>query len=242
MKQFPEVEQNIISEYPYNMEQLARIRVLIADDHDIFRDGLSLLLLKEPTIELVGDAANGKKLIQMAKELQPDIVLTDLKMPEIDGIEAIKTLKELYPTTIKAIALSSFDSDTMVIDALEAGAMGYIIKNADRGEIVDAIRMVYTGSPYYCKTTSGRLVKLIARSEFNPYKADTIKLFSDKEKEIIRLICEEKTSKEIGELLFMSSRTVEGHRVKILEKMNVKTTAGIAIYAIKNGIYEAYPD
>lgn len=223
------------------MEQLARIRVLIADDHDIFRDGLSLLLLKEPTIELVGDAANGKRLIQMAKELQPDIVLTDLKMPEMDGIEAIKRLKELYPV-IKSIALSSFDNDAMVIDALEVGAMGYIIKNADRGEIVDAIRMVYTGSPYYCKTTSGRLVKLIARSEFNPYKADASKLFSDKEKEIIRLICEEKTSKEIGELLFMSSRTVEGHRVKILEKMNVKTTAGVAIYAIKNGIYNTYQE
>ena len=110
------------------MEQIARIRVLIADDHDIFRDGLSLLLLKEPTIELVGDAANGKQLIQMAKELHPDIVLTDLKMPEMDGIEAIQTIKELYPA-IKSIALSSFDSDAMVIDALEAGAMGYIIKS-----------------------------------------------------------------------------------------------------------------
>lgn len=218
------------------MEQLLPIRVLIADDHDIFRDGLSLLLMKEPTIELVGDAANGNRLIQMAKELHPDIILTDLKMPEIDGIEAVKTIKEQLPA-IKTIALSSFDSDAMVIDALEAGAMGYIIKNADRGEIIDAIRMVFTGSPYYCKTTSSRLVKLIARSEFNPYKTDAPKLFSDKEKDIIRLICEEKTSKEIGELLFMSSRTVEGHRVKILEKMNVKTTAGVAIYAIKNGLY-----
>lgn len=238
MKQRLEVEQNIFSEYLYNMEQLATIRVLIADDHDIFRDGLSLLLMKEPTLQLIGDAANGKQLIQMAKELQPDIILTDLKMPQVDGIEAIKVLKEQDPN-VKAIALSSFDSDAMVIDALEAGAMGYIIKNADRGEIIDAIRMVYTGSPYYCKTTSSRLVKLIARSEFNPYKTDVSKLFSDKEKEIIRLICEEKTSKEIGELLFMSSRTVEGHRVKILEKMNVKTTAGVAIYAIKNGIYNA---
>ncbi|MBL0883464.1 MAG: response regulator transcription factor [Chitinophagaceae bacterium] len=223
------------------MEQLTRIRVLIADDHDLFRDGLSLLLMNEPTVELVGDAANGKQLVKLAKELNPDIILTDLKMPEIDGIEAIKILKQNDPD-IKIITLSSFDSDAMVIDALEAGAMGYIIKNAERGEIIDAIKMVYTGSPYYCKTTSGRLVKLIVRSEFNPYKVDASKLFSDKEKEIIRLICEEKTSKEIGELLFMSSRTVEGHRVKILEKMNVKTTAGIAIYAIKNGIYKAYQE
>lgn len=220
------------------MEQQSTIRVLIADDHDIFRDGLSFLLMKESSVQLVGDAANGKQLLQLAEELKPDIILTDLKMPELDGIKAIKIIKQNFPD-IKIIALSTFDSDAMVIDALEAGAMGYIVKNADRGEIVDAIRMVYTGSPYYCKTTSGRLVKLIARSEFNPYKSDTPKLFSDKEKQIIRMICEEKTSKEIGEALFMSARTVEGHRVKILEKMSVKTTAGVAIYAIKNGIYFA---
>lgn len=218
------------------MEIPKPIRVVIADDHQIFRDGLAFLLNKDPIVELVGDAPNGKRLIQIVQEFNPDIILTDLRMPEMDGIAAIRSIIQKNADA-KIIALSTFDSDAMVIDALEAGAMGYIVKNADRGEIIDAIRMVYTGSPYYCKTTSNRLMKLIAKSEFNPYKKTGIKLFSDKEKEIIRMICEERTSKEIGETLFLSARTVEGLRVKILEKMNVKTTAGVAIYAIKNGFY-----
>lgn len=212
------------------------IRVAIADDHQIFRDGLAFLLGREPIIDLVGEAPNGKRLLQIVREFNPDVILTDLRMPELDGIAAIKLMIQQNQDA-KIIALSTFDSDTMVIDALEAGAMGYIVKNADRAEIMEAIRMVYTGSPYYCKTTSNRLMKLIAKSEFNPYKKTGIKLFSEREKDIIRMICEEKTSKEIGEALFMSARTVEGHRLKILEKMNVKTTAGIAIYAMKNGFY-----
>jgi two-component system, NarL family, response regulator NreC len=218
------------------MEIPKPIRVIIADDHHIFRDGLASLLNKDPIIELVGDAPDGKRLIQLVRDYHPDIILTDLRMPEMDGIAAIKSIVQKNPDA-KIIALSTFDSDAMVIEALEAGAMGYIVKNADRTEIMEAIRMVYTGSPYYCKTTSNRLMKLIAKSEFNPYKKTGSKLFSEKEKEIIRMICEEKTSKEIGEALFMSARTVEGHRLKILEKMNVKTTAGIAIYAMKNGFY-----
>lgn len=218
------------------MEISTPIRVAIADDHHIFRDGLAFLLNKEPLVELVGEAPDGRRLVQIVRDLNPDIILTDLRMPEMDGIAAIKSIIEKNKDA-KIIALSTFDSDTMVIEALEAGAMGYIVKNADRGEIMEAIRMVYTGSPYYCKTTSNRLIRLIAKSEFNPYKKTGVKLFSDKEKEVIRMICEEKTSKEIAEKLFLSVRTVEGQRVKILEKMNVKTTAGIAIYAIKNGLY-----
>lgn len=218
------------------MEISTPIHVAIADDHHIFRDGLAFLLNKEPLVELVGEAPDGRRLVQIVRDLNPDIILTDLRMPEMDGIAAIKSIIEKNKDA-KIIALSTFDSDTMVIEALEAGAMGYIVKNADRGEIMEAIRMVYTGSPYYCKTTSNRLIRLIAKSEFNPYKKTGVKLFSDKEKEVIRMICEEKTSKEIAEKLFLSVRTVEGQRVKILEKMNVKTTAGIAIYAIKNGLY-----
>lgn len=218
------------------MEQATQITVLIADDHDIYRDGLFMLLTKDPMLTVVGDASNGKQLLHLYKEHQPDIVLTDLRMPELDGISAIKAIVQLNPVA-KIIALSTFDSDTMVTDALEAGAMGYIVKNAERGEITEAIRMVAAGNPYYCKTTSNRLVRLIARSDFNPYHHTSPKIFSEKEREIIKLICQEKTSKEIGDTLFMSPRTVEGHRTRILEKMNVKTTAGIAIYALKNGFF-----
>lgn len=237
MKLHPGKERVIISvSHKHNMEQTTQITVIIADDHDIYRDGLSMLLTKDPLIKVIGDAANGKQLLRLYREFQPDIIITDLRMPELDGVSAIREIVQLKQGA-KIIALSTFDSDTMVTDALEAGAMGYIVKNAARGEITEAIRMVYAGIPYYCKTTSSRLVRLIAKSDFNPYNQSAQKLFSEKEREIIKLICLEKTSKEIGDTLFISPRTVEGHRTKILEKMNVKTTAGIAIYALKNGFF-----
>ena len=218
------------------MEQIDKIRIVIADDHDIYRDGLQLLLSKNPAMELVGEANNGQLLVQLVDELKPDIVLTDLRMPLLSGIEAIRKISKQYPAT-HCIALSTFDSEQLIVNALEAGAAGYVIKNSQKGEIIDAIMLVMNGEPYYCNSTSQRLIKLISKSYYNPYKNLQSVVFSEKELAIIRLICEEKSSKEIGEDLFMSTRTIEGLRAKILEKMKVKTTAGVAIYAIKNSLY-----
>jgi len=212
------------------------IKVIIADDHDVYRDGLHLLLNKEKEIKIIAEASNGRKLTCLAKQFKPDVVLTDLVMPEMDGIHAIKEITEGDPT-VQCIAITTYESDQLIIESLEAGAMGYIMKNAQRGEIVEAIKTVREGHPYYCKTTSIKLAKKISKSKFNPYTVDNHNLFSAREKDIIRLVCEEKTSEEIGKVLFMSGRTVERIRAKILEKMNVKTSAGVAIYAIKNGIY-----
>jgi two-component system response regulator NreC len=213
------------------------IRVIIADDHDVYRDGLQLLLKKDPDIKVVGEADNGRTLLELVGKLDPDVVITDLRMPVMDGVSAIIEMNSAYPS-VRSIALSTFDSEHLIVEALEAGAVGYIIKNAQKGEIIEAIKTVYDGHPYYCKSTSVRLVKMISDSHFNPYKIKENHLFTEKDKEIIKLICEEKSNKEIGEALFMSSRTVEGLRSKILEKMKVKTAAGIAIYAIKNALYK----
>jgi two-component system response regulator NreC len=218
------------------MSEPKQIRVLIADDHDVYRDGLQLLLSKDPGIRVIGEAANGKLLLEQVAQLQPDIVVTDLRMPVMDGVGAIQEMARLHPN-IKAIALSTFDSEHLIVEALEAGALGYIIKNAQKGEIIDAINTVFENHPYYCKSTSVRLVKMISNSKFNPYKLREKELFSDKDKEIIRLICEEKSNKEIADAIFIGIRTVEGLRSRIMEKMKVRTPAGIAIYAIKNAIY-----
>ncbi|NCI46319.1 response regulator transcription factor [Sediminibacterium soli] len=218
------------------MSEEKKIRLLIADDHDVYRDGLQLLLSKDPGIVVVDEAANGKELLEKILVTKPDIVLTDLRMPVMDGVEAIASIVQLFPM-VRTIALSTFDSEHLIVEALEAGALGYIIKNAQKGEIIDAVRTVYEGHPYYCKSTSVRLVKMISNSHFNPYKIKEQNLFSDKDKEIIRMICEEKSNREIAEVLFMSPRTLEGIRARILEKMKVKTAAGIAIYAIKNSLY-----
>lgn len=218
------------------MNNLFKIKVIIADDHDIYRDGLLMLLSRDPNIEVIAEANNGKTLIELCNKLQTDIVLTDLRMPNFDGIEAIKELSSYIPK-IPCIALSTFDSDQLIVTALEAGASGYIIKNSQKGEIIDAIKTVMSGQPYYCQSSSQRLVNLIKNSHYNPYTNKSINSFTEKELSIIKLICVEKSSKEIGEILFMSGRTVEGIRAKILEKMSVKTAAGVAIYAIKNNLF-----
>ena len=217
-----------------------KIKVIIADDHDLYRAGLQMLLADDNEIEVIAEARNGRELIQYANQHSPDVIVTDLVMPGIDGVQAIK---EIHKTGIKRIiALSTFDSEHLIVEALEAGALGYILKNAQNGEIIEAIKTINDYVPYYCKSTNSRLAKMISKSKFNPYTKESLDLFSEKEKEIIRLICEEKSSEEIGKILFMSKRTVDGIRAKILVKMNVKTSAGVAIYAIKNSIYFLNPE
>ncbi len=217
------------------MPTAADIKLVIADDHEIFRDGFKLMLSKFPEITLVGEAGNGRELLELIEKENPDVILTDIKMPVMDGIEAAKKITELYPDK-GIIGLSMYDDDELIIEMLEAGAKGYLIKNAGKEQIIEAIKTVYKDEPYYCKTTSHKLTQMIAKSRFNPYKIVAKAEFSEREKEIIAGICDEMTNKEIGDKLFISVRTVEGHRLKILEKMNVKNTVGLVVYAIKNGI------
>lgn len=218
-----------------------KIRVLIADDHPVYLDGLEVLLHNDMDIELVGTATNGEQLVRLTQQLLPDVVLTDLKMPgDIDGIQAIKEITALN-LPCSCIALSTFDTDYLIIEALEAGAMGYITKNVQRGEIIEAIKTVNERQPYYCRTTSLRLARQIGKSSFNPYNKAGLHLFNELEKEMICLICREKTSEDIGKELFMAKRTVEGIRAKILEKAGVKTPIGLVVYAIKNSIYFIQP-
>jgi DNA-binding NarL/FixJ family response regulator len=217
------------------MQTVADIKLVIADDHEIFRDGFKLMLSKFPEIMLVGEAGNGRDLLELIEKENPDVILTDIKMPVMDGIEATKKIAELYPDK-GIIGLSMYDDDELIIEMLEAGAKGYLIKNAGKDQIIEAIKTVYNDEPFYCKTTSHKLTQMIAKSRFNPYKKTEKAEFSEREKEIITGICDEMTNKEIGDKLFISVRTVEGHRLKILEKMNVKNTVGLVVYAIKNGI------
>lgn len=218
------------------MKMATRIKVVIADDHDLFRDGLSVLLSRDEEIEILGEAPDGKVLVDMVSQCDTDVIITDLMMPEMDGVQAIKKITA-SGSKARILALSTFDNDYLVKEALEAGAFGYVVKNAQRGEIAEAVKTVYAHHPYYCRSTSSKLVRLISNSRFNPYTLQNPVSFSDKEKEIIRLICADKKSEEIAAALFMSKRTVDGFRSRILEKMNVKTAAGVAIYAIKNGMY-----
>jgi two-component system response regulator NreC len=214
----------------------ADVRVIIADDHAIFRDGLKQALASEENIFLVGEAADGKELVRLVMENKPDVILTDIRMPVMDGISAAKKILEISPD-VSIVGLSMFDDEGHIVEMLEAGARGYLLKNADKSEIIDAINTVFQGDLYYCKHTSYTLAKMISSSKFNPHKRKEKIEFSERELEIIRLICEQLTNKEIAEKLYLSTRTVEGHRLKIQEKMHAKNTAGIVIMALKLGLY-----
>jgi two-component system, NarL family, response regulator NreC len=213
------------------------IRIVLADDHEIFRDGFSGLLKKQDDIKLIGEASNGEELISITERLMPDVVLTDIRMPVMDGISATKVISGRFPQ-IYVIALSMFNDDNLVIDMMEAGAKGYLLKNAHKSEIIDAIKTVNRQEIYYCKQTSDKLIKMMANSRFNPYKDKKSQSFTNKEIQVIKLICQQYSNKEMSEMLNFSVRTIEGYRQRIQEKMSVKNSAGIVVYAIKNNIYQ----
>jgi DNA-binding NarL/FixJ family response regulator len=212
-----------------------RIQIVIADDHEVYRDGLRSLLHRSKELEVAGEASTGKQLLSLCEELNPDVVLTDIKMPVMDGIEATAYIAEHFPL-IRVIALSMFNQDHLILDMLNAGASGYLIKNANKNEIIDAVHSVYKNKPYYCSSTSHKLAKLIGASQYGP-KARPKVPFSEREATILKMICEEKTTKEIGDELNISARTVEEYRYKLREKMDVKGTAGMVIYAIRNDLF-----
>jgi DNA-binding NarL/FixJ family response regulator len=213
------------------------IKIAIADDHEIFRDGFKLLLKNQKELELVGEAENGKELLEVARVQQPDVIITDIKMPEMDGIEACKQIRKRFPD-MKVIALSMFNDDNLIVDMLEAGARGYLLKNTNKTELLQATKAVYEGSSYYCMATSAKLTKMIAESKFNPYRNQPVKKFTNRETDVIKLICEQYTNKEIATTLGLSIRTVESHREKIQEKTGAKNSIGVVIYAIKHDIHQ----
>lgn len=213
------------------------IRIIVADDHELVRESFINLLAKQPQLNIVGDAGNGEQLVQLVEKLRPHLVLTDLKMPGMDGIRAIREITATNAST-KCIALTSFDNEYLVTDALEAGAKGYILKSARSGELMEAIRYVHEGYCYYCMSTSEGVLKNISKSSHNPFTPYTSTLFNDREIKIIRLICREVTSLEISKQLFMGQKNVELLRGKIMKKANVRSVVGLVIYAMRNKIID----
>src|SRR5687767_4109309 len=209
------------------------IKVIIADDHEVYRDGLRALLQNVDELEVIGEAATGKELIAVCEEKEPDVVLTYIIMPVMYGINATAHLAE-HMLAVRIIALSMFNEDHLILDMLNAGASGYLIKNAHKREIIDGIHSVYNNKPYYCSSSSSKLARLIG--QHGPQNKQRIR-FSTRELEIIQMICEEKTTKQIGDKLNISARTAEEYRQKIRKKMDVKTTTGMVMYAIRNDLF-----
>ncbi|RYD56596.1 MAG: response regulator transcription factor [Sphingobacteriales bacterium] len=211
------------------------IRYAIADDHKIFRQGLKLALGDDKGIMCIGEAEDGVGLLELLATNKADVVLVDLKMPRMDGIEATKEIRILYPD-LKVLILTMFDDEHFVLHLMEAGANGYLIKNADPQEIKTAIHAVSENGYYFSDMVSGILLKnVVQKNKATPIFKEATKL-SEKETEVLKLICQEYTTAEIGKAVFLSPRTVEGIRANLLEKIGVRNTAGLVMYAVKNGI------
>lgn len=212
------------------------IRIIIADDHYLLRTGLKQHLESFPRFKVIAEANNGEELYNLTGKLRPDVIIADIMMPGMNGILATKKIMADYPK-MKVLALSFLDNEYAVVDMLEAGAKGYLCKNMERGELEAAVDAVHKGEPYFSLQSHPSLIKQIAQSRFDPFKLYQATSLSERELQIMRLICEEKTSPQIGDALYISARTVETHKQNIYRKIGTSSIAGLVIYAIRNGIY-----
>ncbi len=216
------------------------IRILLADDHKIIRDGIKALLKGAEGIEIVGDVDDGQQAINLLEKEKIDLVLMDISMPVMNGIDTTKYIRQNFPD-VKVMALSMHDDDAHIINMLKAGAVGYVFKNTGKGNLVEAIKTVSSGESFFAKEASQKIMEYFMQNKDLRKKAgtaqDTTRL-TEREKEVLKLIAEEYTNQEIAEKLFLSHRTIDTHRRNLLQKLSVKNTAGLVKYAIKCGLLD----
>ncbi|MGN7722210.1 response regulator transcription factor [Chitinophaga sp. YIM B06452] len=218
---------------------LPPIKVAIADDHKIFRSGVINTLTPYDNINVVFEAEDGEHLLQIMQDQQPDVILMDLKMPKMDGIQATIKVKEKYPQ-VKVIILTMYEDDNFIVHLVENGANAYLLKNSEPEEIYEAICTTFDKGFYFNENVNLALLKKVLhknKQQFKPTFKNEVQL-SDRELEVLKLICNEYTTQEIADQIYLSSRTVEGLRQKLLEKLNVKNTVGLVLYAFRNGLIE----
>jgi len=208
------------------------INILLADDHTIVRQGLKLILSAHSDLQIVGEAANGKEAVELAAKLKPDIVLLDVAMPELNGIEATRKMVEAN-SRLRVLILSMHKEAVYVRETLRAGARGYILKDAIDTELLNAVRSVARGDGYISPAVSGALL-----SDYRKDVTDPVDLLSPREREVLQLIAEGKTNKEVATKLNLSVYTVDSHRGKIMEKLNLHSTGELVRFAIKRGLVD----
>ena len=214
-----------------------QISLIIADDHQVVREGFATLVGKLPHINIIGEAANGRELVRGVSRLQPDVVITDIKMPVMDGIEATRLITESHPG-IGIIALSMFDGDYLVAEMIEAGASGYLLKNASRAEMVKAIEEVSRRHSYYSAAIAGRLAAAVQTNRLSGDNPLASKTLSSREKQVIAMVCKGFYAWEIARDLNLGIRTVEKYKEALLLKTGCRNTAALVTYAMKHHIYE----
>lgn len=214
------------------------IKVVIADDHKIIRVGLRGLLEREKDISVVGEAENAEEIEKLLAVQPADVILMDIDLGETDGIVMTKKVKETHPS-LQVLGLTMHEEPDYIIKMLEAGASGYLLKNAGREELLTAIHTVAKGDSYFSQKVSATLLQAVTRQKQSPAEVKKIQIqtpLSEREIEVLRLIAQEYSNGEIAEKLFISIRTVDTHRRNLLEKLQVKNTVGLVKYAIAKGL------
>ena len=213
---------------------MQKIKVLVVDDHTIVRDGICALLALAGDIEVVGEAANGSEALKMVKELGPNVVLMDIAMPIMDGLEATRRICKEFPRT-RVLVLTQYDDKEYVFSVIEAGACGFISKAAASSELIAGIRAVYHGDSYLSPSATRFLVENYQHGD-GRVSNDPYKQLTSRERDVLKLVTEGYTTQEIADMLGVSPKTVEGHRTNLMDKLDIHNRTELVKYALRKGI------
>lgn len=208
------------------------ISVLLADDHAVVRDGLRALLEAQADIEVVGDAANGREVLRLAQQLHPDVVVMDIAMPELNGVEATQQMHDAYPST-QVLILSMHSTTEHIFRALQAGARGYLLKDSAGAEVVDAVRVVHAGRRYLSQKIAATVIDDYIAER---HRASPLESLSSRERQILQLVAEGKSSAEIAAILFLSPKTVDTYRSRLMHKLDIGDLPSLVKFAIQHGV------
>jgi two-component system response regulator NreC len=211
------------------------IRILLADDHTVVRKGLRLLVESEPGFTVIGDAANGREAVALAETHRPDVIVMDVAMPILNGIEAARQITGKLPST-SVVFLSMHSDESYVLKALKAGARAYLLKDSAEHDLINAIKAVSEGKAFFSPAISKMLVEDYVRQMQAHNVEDTYELLTTREREVLQLLGEGRSNKEVATILELSLHTVETHRSNILQKLNLHTGAELILYAIRKGV------
>jgi DNA-binding NarL/FixJ family response regulator len=211
---------------------MKRIRILLADDHAVVRQGFKMILGAQSDMEIVGEAGNGREAVELAESLRPDVVVMDVAMPELNGIEATRRLASSTPHT-RVLALSMHKDSVYVREILRAGARGYLLKDSVAADLVSAVRTVAQGEGYLSPGVSNAVLDDYRRHVTNP-----VDLLTSREREVLQMLAEGKTNKEIAGVLNLSVYTVDAHRGRIMEKLNLHSINELVRFAVRNGLID----